>query len=445
MADKNEILDEIFRLIDKYYELSYKPIRAGKDLIQYSGAVFDSSELKAMVEALLSGRWAHGKYTLAFERTFAELIGVKHAIFVNSGSSANVLAIATFFSDQLPFDMRLRQGDEVITPALTFPTTVSPVILYGLKPVFIDVEIPTYNIDLTALEKAVSNKTKAIFIPHTLGNPVDMNFLVKFAEEHNLVIIEDACDALGSKFDGKYVGTFGEFGTFSFYPAHQITTGEGGMLVTNDDLLAHIARSIRDWGRACVMPSCNPLTCSDKECPKSHKFSGKAPYDLPEDYDKRYTYTNIGYNFQATDIQAALGLKQLEKIEKFCDIRRRNFNILFQELEKYEKFFILPQWHEKSEVCWFAFPITIRQGAPFKRGELLRWLSKNMIDYRLLFAGNILKQPAYKNIDCRIVGELKNTDYIMYNTFFVGIYPRLEEEHILYIANIIAKFVKQYL
>jgi CDP-6-deoxy-D-xylo-4-hexulose-3-dehydrase len=441
MSDKDKILDEILHLVERYYETAYKAIESKKDIVSYSGAVFDAEELKSVVEALLNGRLAHGKYTLMFENNFARAIGAKHAIFVNSGSSANLLAIATLSSEQLDDSLKLRPGDEVITPALTFPTTLSPLLIYGLKPVFIDVELSTLNIDLSMLDKAVSERTKAIFVPHTLGNPVDMEFLREFADSHDLLLIEDSCDALGSKFNGKYVGTFGHFGTFSFYPAHQITTGEGGMLVTNDDRLAKTAKSIRDWGRACIMPSCNPLTCGDKECPKSHSFSGKKIYDLPDDYDKRYTYINIGLNVQATELQAAFGLKQLEKLSAFCNTRRRNFKLLMDELEKFDKYFILPTAHPKSEPCWFAFPITLKPNIPFRRSDLLKWLVKNKIDYRLPFAGNILKQPGYKKISYRVVGDLKNTDYAMYNTFFVGVYPGLKEEDIAYVADTIRKFI----
>ncbi len=447
MDDKElkELRDKIMSLIDEYYSkftsLHLKERKEGR-AIPYSGAVYDAAEIKNVVDVLLNGRWVHGRYTIMFEARFARFLGVSSAVFVNSGSSANLLAIATLTSPNAPSDFRLRPGDEVITPALTFPTTLNPILIYGLKPVFLDIDINTLNIDVNYLEKAVSERTRAIFIPHTLGNPNDMDVIMEVAEKHNLVVIEDSCDALGSYFGNKLVGTFGAMGTFSFYPAHQISTGEGGMLVTNYSELGFIARSIRDWGRACVMQSCDPHTCGDRECPKSLKSAGIKLYDLPDDYDKRYTYINIGLNLQATEFQAALGVKQLERVEEFCRRRNENFNIIYRELEPFQDLIILPSWHKKAKPCWFAFPITVKQNAPFKRAELLKWLTQHKIDYRLVFAGNILRQPAYRDIPHRVVGTLKNTDVAMENSFFVGVYPGLDSSDALYIAETIKKFLK---
>jgi len=443
-VSRNDIKRDLFDLIEKYYVLHMKKnFVPGEDFLPYSGSVFDSEELKNVVDVVLSGRFVHGRYTLMFEGKFAKYLGVRNAVFVNSGSSANLLAVASLRAQTTPPEYRVKPGDEVITPALTFPTTLNPVLFFGLKPVFLDVDIATLNIKPELLEKAVGERTRVIFIPHTLGNPNDMDVVLEVAQRHNLLVIEDSCDALGSRFGGRLVGSFGVFGTFSFYPAHQITTGEGGMLVTNIDALAFTARSLRDWGRACVMQSCNPLTCGDSECPKSFKFSGMYKYDLPEDYDKRYTYINVGFNLQATEFQAALGVKQIERVEEFCRRRRENFAILRKELEKFEEYFILPEWHKKSDPCWFAFPITIRDGAPFRRKHILRYLSEKKIDYRLVFAGDITEQPGYHGIEYRTVGGLEATKKAMRDTFFVGVYPGLGPEHMYYIADTIRRFVAE--
>ena len=305
-------------------------------------------------------------------------------------------------------------------------------------------DLETYNVRAEDLEKALSGKTRAIFVPHTLGNPNELDALCDFAEDHDLFLIEDACDALGSKYDGKYVGSFGAFGTFSFYPAHQITMGEGGAIVTNNKKLAEIALSLRDWGRACVMPICDPARCPDKECPKAIRNEKIAnPYGLPEDYDKRYTYVNIGYNLKPTEIQAAMGLAQLEKLPKFIELRKRNFRRLYEEFQNYEDLFILPRSPPKSEPCWFAFPLTIRKDAPFTRREILEWLTRRKIEAKMIFSGNILRHPAYRNIRCRLVQDLTNSDYIMWNSFFVGIYPGITEEKIEYMLEAFIKFIKE--
>jgi CDP-6-deoxy-D-xylo-4-hexulose-3-dehydrase len=307
--------------------------------------------------------------------------------------------------------------------------------------VLLDVETGTYNMSTDCLSEALSAKTKAVFIPHTLGNPNDMGVILDFAEDHDLVLIEDACDALGSKYDGKYLGSFGCLATFSFYPAHQITTGEGGAVVTNDEELSKIVLSLRDWGRACIMPVCNPLGCPDKVCPRSINYKGTAkPNELPEDYDKRYLYTNVGYNFKPTEIQAAMGSAQLRKLPEFIEKRKRNFRVLYDHFRAYEDFFILPESLPESDPCWFAFPLTIKEQAPFSRKDVVQWLTKHNIEAKMVFTGNITKHPAYANLNYRVGQELSNSDLIMRNSFFVGVYPGIGEEQMKYILDVFRDF-----
>jgi CDP-6-deoxy-D-xylo-4-hexulose-3-dehydrase len=448
MSENEKTLrEEIFKIVRKIFQIrSLKThFTPGKDKIQYAGAVYDHEEIELMIDAILDGWFAVGKYVHRFEFELSRFLGVKKAVMTNSGSSANLLAVSALLSPQLGEDLRLKPGDEVITPALTFPTTFNPIVQNNLVPVLLDVEIETYNIKADDLKIGLSSKTKAIFIPHTLGNPNELDSILDFAKEHNLFLIEDACDALGSKYDGRYVGTFGTFGTFSFYPAHQITTGEGGAVVTNDEIFANIVLSLRDWGRACVMPICDPLHCPDKGCPKSTRYEGTFIFkDLPEDYDKRYTYINIGYNLQPTEIQAAMGIAQLKKLTKFIEIRKRNFRILYNELKNYEDYFFLPRSLPKSDPCWFAFPLTIRRNAPFKRKDVIQWFTKHNIEVKTLFAGNISRQPAYRGLPYRAPQKLVNTDYITYNTFFIGVYPGIDEERISYMIDVFRKFINTY-
>jgi CDP-6-deoxy-D-xylo-4-hexulose-3-dehydrase len=435
-----EAVDEIFKL-----RTSKEKFVPGRDMVRYSGPVYDQEEVKSMFNAILDGWLGVGKYVSNFENEFAKLIGVKKAVMVNSGSSANLLAVASFFSQQLENGERLKAGDEVITPALTFPTTLNPILQHNLVPVFIDIELGSYNVSPELIEGTVSDRTRAIFVSHTLGNPNDMRYIMDIAEDHNLLVIEDSCDALGSKYCNKFTGSFGNFGTFSFYPAHQITTGEGGMLVTDDEKLASITQSLRDWGRACIMPVCNPLYCGDRECPKSASFTGGGEgRGLPEDYDKRYTYVNIGYNLKPIEVQAAMGLVQIRKLPAFCEKRKRNFKILYDELKKYEDYFILPKWLPESEPCWFSFPLTVKLGAPFRRKDLVEWLIKHNIEVKMLFSGNILKHPAYKHTRYRVTGSLENTNYAMYNSFFIGVYPGLSEEELAYVINVIKRFIAEH-
>lgn len=448
MRDDEAVLrEDIFRIVRKILESrsSETIFKPGKDLVRYAGAVYDHEEIEYMVDAILDGWFGVGKNTRRFEAGLSKFLGVKKAIMTNSGSSANLLAVSALLSGQLGDNVRLRPGDEVITPALTFPTTLNPIIQNALVPVLLDVDSRTYNILAEDLEVALSNRTRAVFVPHTLGNPSEMDALLDFAEEHDLFLIEDACDALGSKYDGRFVGSFGSSGTFSFYPAHQITTGEGGAIVTSDEELSEIALSMRDWGRACTMPVCNPLHCPDSGCPKSARYEkASASDDLPEDYDKRYMYTNIGYNFQPTEIQAAIGLAQLKKLPKFMELRRRNFRRLYAEFQDYEDFFVLPESLPKSDPCWFAFPLTVRERAPFKRKDVVQWLTKHNIEVKMLFAGNILVHPAYKSMECRVARKLTNSNRIMRDSFFVGVYPGITEEKMEYMIEVLRRFVSRY-
>jgi CDP-6-deoxy-D-xylo-4-hexulose-3-dehydrase len=448
MKDNETVLrQEIFKLVRELFQLrsSKAAFNPEKDLVRYSGAVYDHDEVESMINAILDGWFGVGKYTHRFEAELAKFLGVGKAVMTNSGSSANLLAASALLSSQLGVDAKLEPGDEVITPALTFPTTFNPIIQNHLIPVLLDVDIGTYNISAQEVRKALSRKTRAIFVPHTLGNPNEMDVLVDFAEEHDLFLIEDACDALGSKYDGRYVGSFGAFGTFSFYPAHQITTGEGGAIVTSDEKLSKIALSLRDWGRACNMSVCNPLHCPEKGCSKSsHHLKTSSLDDLPEDYDKRYTYINIGYNLKPTEIQAAMGLVQLSKLPGFIELRKRNFNLLYDEFQDYEDFFILPELLPKSDPCWFAFPLTIKKNAPFKRKDVVQWLTKFNVEVKMLFSGNLIKHPAYKSTKYRLAQKLTNSDRIMRNSFFVGVYPGMTEEKIKYMLNVFKEFMSKH-
>ncbi|MBC8249380.1 MAG: lipopolysaccharide biosynthesis protein RfbH [Anaerolineales bacterium] len=435
MSAADSLKREIFEKIAEFYSLEHgeQPFILGQTKIHYAGRVYDEREMMAMVDAVLEFWLTMGRYAETFEEELGKFLGVSEVVFVNSGSSANLLAVATLCSKEL--EGHLEQGDEVITPAVTFPTTVAPLIQNGLIPVFVDCELGTYNLDVSALEEAISERTKAIFAPHTLGNPCEMDRIMRLAEKWGLFVIEDACDALGSRFDGGHVGTFGHLGTLSFYPAHHITTGEGGAVVTNDKKLAKIARSIRDWGRACW---CEYNT-TDPNGACGRRFEWKIP-GLPDTYDHRYLYTNIGYNLRPTDIQAALGVVQLAKLPGFIEKRKHNFQRLFEGLKRHEDHLILPRWSERADVSWFAFPITVRPEAPFIRQELVCWLEGARIETRLLFAGNIINQPGYRDMKCRLVGKLENSDLVMRNSFFIGVYPGLDDVRIDYVLDKFEEF-----
>jgi CDP-6-deoxy-D-xylo-4-hexulose-3-dehydrase len=425
---------QILALVADYYEAAFapKPFIPGESPVPVAGRVFDASELQRLVEASLDFWLTTGRFAAQFEREFARFMGVRHAILVNSGSSANLLALSCLTSPQLG-ERALHPGDEVITVAAGFPTTVNPILQNRLTPVFVDVAIPTYNIDASQLEAALSERTRAVMIAHTLGNPFDLDAVGDFARRHNLWLIEDCCDAVGATYRGQKVGTFGDLATVSFYPAHHITMGEGGCVLTNRSRLKTLVESFRDWGRDCW---CEPG--KDNTCGK--RFDWRLG-ELPHGYDHKYIYSHIGYNLKATDMQAAVGVAQLAKLPSFIAARRRNFDLLRQGLSDLQEHLILPEATPFSEPSWFGFPITVAEGAPFTRNELVRFLEQRKIATRLLFGGNLVRQPAYRNQPYRIVGALTNTDRIMNNTFWVGVYPGLNETMLSFIVDSIRLFV----
>jgi CDP-4-dehydro-6-deoxyglucose reductase, E1 len=427
---KSELRSQILDLVAEYHQEAFPPkeFTPGSSIVPVSGKVFDATELQYLVDSSLDFWLTTGRFASEFERKLADWMGVKHCLLVNSGSSANLVALTALTSPQLG-DRRLQPGDEVITVAAGFPTTVNPIFQNQLIPVFIDIKLPTYDIDITQLEAALSPKTKAIMIAHTLGNPFNLTGVMQFAEQHHLWVIEDNCDALGSVYQGQKTGTFGHLSTLSFYPAHHITMGEGGAVLTNDTKLKKIVESFRDWGRDCW---CNPGV--DNSC---NKRFGWQLGDLPPGYDHKYTYSHIGYNLKLTDMQAAVGLAQLDKLPQFIEQRRKNFDFLYQQLQDLEDVLILPEATPDSDPSWFGFILSVRSNAPFTRNELIQHLEKNLIGTRLLFGGNLVRQPAYKNQEYRVIGELANTDYVMNNTFWIGLYPGLTEEMLKYVVTII--------
>ena len=427
---------EVKKIFDSRFPT--KSFIPGESFIPVSGKVFDEKELVSMVEAVMDGWWTEGKYAAEFEKRLSSFLGLSFCATVNSGSSANLLAISALTSFRIPKDKRLKKGDEVITVAAGFPTTINPIIQNGLIPVFVDVSLGNYNASLKNIKKAITKKTKAIFIAHTLGNPLEVTKIRKLCDKNNLWLIEDNCDALGSKYGGQYTGTFGHISTCSFYPAHHITMGEGGAVLTNDPVLIKIVRSLRDWGRDCICP-----TGVDNFC--KNRFGWKLG-DLPQGYDHKYVYSEIGYNLKITDIQAALGLAQLDKLSKFIKTRKSNFDYLNQAFKKFDKYFILPEWSKKAEPSWFGFLLTIKPEAKFSREELLKYLNDKKIGTRLLFAGNITKQPYFKNynINYRISGDLKNTDEVMNHTFWIGVYPGLDKTMLNYVIRSFKEFLKKY-
>jgi len=427
---------QILELVAAYGRQAFtpRPFQPGTSRVQYAGRVFDELELSAMVDAVLDAWLTLGRYGRQFERDLAAFLGLPDAVVVNSGSSANLLATATLCARQTKD--RLRPGDEVITPAVTFPTTVAPLVLYGLIPVFVDCELGTYNLDVAQLEAAYSPKVRAVVIPHTLGNPCDMDAIMAFAERHHLFVVEDNCDALGSRYRGRFTGTFGHLATCSFYPAHHITLGEGGAVVSRLPELARIARCIRNWGRDC---HCE-YDETDPNGACGHRFNYKIPGSA-ERHDHRYLFTEVGFNLKPTDVQAALGVVQLRKLPQFAEARVRNFAHLTARLEPYQDVFILPRATVGSQPDWFAFPLTIRPDAGFGRRELTTFLESRGIETRVLFSGNITRQPAYKHISCRIIGDLRHADAVLERAFFVGVYPGLGTEQLDYMADQIAAFL----
>ncbi|MBN1953681.1 MAG: lipopolysaccharide biosynthesis protein RfbH [Anaerolineae bacterium] len=425
---RDSIRQEILKLVAEYYCQAHspRPFRPGETRIHYAGRVYDERELVAATKAVLDFWLTAGPQAAAFEQGLARFLGTRHALAVNSGSSANLVAVAALRSQRL--ERPLEPGDEVITPAMGFPTTLAPIVQNGLTPVLIDCQASNYNLDPAQLEPALSQRTRAIFLAHTLGNPVDMEPVLAFARAHDLYVLEDACDALGSTYDGQMVGTFGHLATLSFYPAHHMTTGEGGAIITGDARLARIAQSIRDWGRDCWCSHDSPASGA---C--GRRFEWQIP-GLQEPYDHRYLFSEIGYNLKMTDLQAAIGCAQLEKLADFIAARRRNFHRLYKELAAYREFLILPTWSERANPSWFAFPITVRAEAPFSRRDLIAFLENRNIETRLLFAGNILRQPGYRSIPHRAIGPLANSDQVLRAAFFVGVYPGLDEARLSYLA-----------
>jgi CDP-6-deoxy-D-xylo-4-hexulose-3-dehydrase len=386
-----------------------------------------------MVEASLDGWLTTGRFNTDFEDKLSFFLGVKCLLTVNSGSSANLIAFSTLTSSKLK-ERSIQKGDEVITVAAGFPTTVNPIIQFGAIPVFIDVKIPTYNIDENLIEEAITKKTKAIMLAHTLGNPFNVKKIKEICDKYNLWLIEDSCDALGSKFNNQFVGTFGDLATLSFYPAHHITMGEGGAVFTNSKKLERIAESFRDWGRDCY---CEPG--KDNTCNK--RFGWKLG-DLPFGYDHKYTYSHLGYNMKITDMQAACGLAQLDRLEWFIKKRKENFNFLYKNLKDLEEFLTLPEPEKNSEPSWFGFPLSLKNNSKYNRNDLIKYLNANKIGTRLLFSGNLVKQPYMKNVNFKVHGDLKNTDLVMENTFWIGLFPGLTKEHLQYSFVKIKNFFK---
>jgi CDP-6-deoxy-D-xylo-4-hexulose-3-dehydrase len=408
-----------------------KPFQPGVSVIPPSGKVIGAEELKNMVEASLDGWLTTGRFNDEFEKRLAAFIGIKYLITVNSGSSANLVAFSTLTSHKLG-ERAIKPGDEVIGVAAGFPTTVNPILQFGAVPVFVDVELGTYNIDASKVEAAIGPKTKAIMLAHTLGNPYNLDVIVTLCKKYKLWLIEDCCDALGSTYNGQMVGTFGDIGTLSFYPAHHITMGEGGAVFTNNSELKQIAESFRDWGRDCYCQPGKDNTCGRRFCQKLR--------DLPEGYDHKYTYSHLGYNLKITDMQAACGLAQLERAPALVQARKDNFAYLKDRLKSCEEFLILPESTENSEPSWFGFPITLKPAANVSRVDLLTYLDQNKIGTRLLFAGNLTRQPYFENCRYRISGDLVNTDKVMNDTFWIGVYPGLSEEMLGFVADKIESF-----
>jgi len=424
----NELRQQILDLVAQYHQEAFpgQPFVPGETAIPVSGRVFDASELQSLVDSALDFWLTTGRFADQFEREFARYFGVRHAVLVNSGSSANLLALSCLTSPKLG-DRRLRPGDEVITVAAGFPTTVNPIVQNGLVPVFVDITIPTYNVDVSQLESALSDRTRAIILAHTLGNPFDLDAVCSFAKKHGLWLIEDCCDALGATYDGKKVGAFGDLATFSFYPAHHITMGEGGCVLTDQPLLKTLVESFRDWGRDCW---CDPG--KDNTC--GRRFDWQLG-DLPSGYDHKYTYSHIGYNLKLTDMQAAVGVAQLKKLPDLIEARRQNFSRLRDSLKELDEFLVLPAATPGSEPSWFGFPIAVREEAPFSRADVISQLEQRRIATRLLFGGNLIRQPAYAGTPYRTAGGLKGTDFVMNQLFWIGLFPGISAAMVQYVKE----------
>ncbi len=432
----DSLRSQILDLVGEYFEAQFagQEFVPGKSPVPVSGKVFDAAELRSLVDSSLDFWLTTGRFAEQFEREFAAFSGVREAVLVNSGSSANLLAVSCLTSPKLG-DRRLRPGDEVITTAAGFPTTLNPIVQNSLVPVFLDITVPTYNLDVRALDEALSPRTRAIILAHTLGNPFALDAVVAFARQHDLWLIEDCCDAVGSTYRGRKVGTFGDFATVSFYPAHHITLGEGGCVLTNKPQLKTLVESFRDWGRDCWCETGRENTCGKRF---EWQLGG-----LPHGYDHKYIYSHIGYNLKATDMQAAVGVAQLRKLPGFIEARRKNFQTLYAGLKPLEEFFILPEATPGSDPSWFGFPIAVRPGAPFSRADVVRFLEGKRIGTRSLFGGNLVRQPAYAETPHRVIGKLENSDFTMDRVFWIGVYPGLSAAMLDYILEAAHEICRQ--
>lgn len=431
---RREILDKVA----EYYQVAHQapPFVAGETLVNYGGRVYDEQELQSATAAILEFWLTEGPYVEEFSQRLSQFVGLNHVLTVNSGSSANLVAMTALCSPRM--ERPLRPGDEVITPAATFPTTVAPIVQNQLVPVFVDCELGTYNLNADLLPQALSDKTRAIFVPHILGNPVEMDKVMDFAQAHDLYVIEDTCDALGSQYDGRYCGAFGHLSTYSFYPAHHITTGEGGAVGTNNAQLHRLAHAVRDWGRDCW---CSYNSPHEGAC--GRRFDWTIP-GLDEPYDHRYYFTEIGYNLKMTDVQAAIGVPQFDKLPDFIAARKRNFKVLYAGLKPYVDRLVLPIWKPKADPAWFAFTLAVREDAPFTRRDLNDYLHDHKVQTRYLFAGNILHQPGYRNIQHRVATSLVDTNQVLKSALFVGVYPGMTEAHLAYMLEVFEDFFRTH-
>jgi CDP-6-deoxy-D-xylo-4-hexulose-3-dehydrase len=422
-------------LVEKFSKNINKDIIPGESYIPVSGKVIDEEDVLWGIESMMDAWLTAGRFSLKLERELARYFGSRFSFLVNSGSSANLLAFYALTSPKL-LDRAIKPGDEIITVAAGFPTTINPMIQFGCIPVFIDVDIPSYNIKVEDIEKAITPKTKAIMLAHALGNPFNLSVVMAIAKKYNLWVVEDDCDSLGATYDGKKTGTFGDLATLSFYPAHHITMGEGGAVLVNNASLKKITESFRDWGRDCWCPPGKDNTCGERYCQKLG--------DLPDGYDHKYTYSHIGFNLKVTDMQAAVGLSQLSKADYFVARRKENHAILTEIFKEFEEHFILPLATENSEPSWFGFMLTVREGSPIDRNKLVEYLEQNKIGTRLFFGGNLLKQPAYYNLNYRKIDDLKNTDLLMNNSFWLGVWPGLNQVHYDYIIDTVRKYISTF-
>ncbi len=433
----DKLRSQISELVQQYADIAYapKPFVPGQSVVPVSGKVIGAKELQLMVEASLDGWLTTGRFNAMFEQRLAQFLGVKYLITVNSGSSANLVAFSTLTSSKLG-DRAIKPGDEVIGVAAGFPTTVNPILQFGAVPVFVDVELATHNIDAGKIEAAITPKTKAIMLAHSLGNPFNLDVVTALCKKYKLWLVEDTCDALGATYNGQLVGTFGDIATLSFYPAHHITMGEGGAVFTNNAELKLIAESFRDWGRDCYCPPGKDNTCDKRFCWTKKELGG----DLPDGYDHKYTYSHLGYNLKITDMQAACALAQMDRLEEFIAKRRANFTYLKNRLASVEQFLHLPEATPNSQPSWFGFPLVLRESSGVKRTDLINFLDQNKIGTRLLFAGNLTKQQYMAGRHFRVSGELTNTDIVMNQTFWLGTFPALGQEQLDYISEKLEEF-----